>query len=355
MGVELGDIAAFEKLQWQAMRSKIIAIDGNNTLYQFLSSIRQADGTPLMDSKGRVTGHLAGLFYRTSKWLEEGMKPVFVFDGKPPELKAKTLQERRERKAHAQEQMLTALKEGREEDARMHAQATSKLTQEMIGQAKSLLDAMGIPHVQAVSEGEAEAADLAIRGVAWASASQDYDSLLFGAPRLVRNLSTSGRRKLPRRDEYVQVEPELFELEKIFAATGLNRYQLVWLGMLVGTDFNDGVAGIGPKKGLKLVAGAKSFEEIIEKIPRQHPDESEPSGASSDIPGLENWGQIEEFFLKPPVSGAQEIVFSKPDKQMIVSVLCNEFEFSSERVSRTLDALESRLKESASQKKLFEW
>ncbi len=356
MGVKLGDLAQARTLQWSELNHKVMAVDAYNTLYQFLSSIRQADGTPLMDSKGRMTGHLTGLFYRSIKWLEAGVKPVFVFDGKPPELKRKTLDMRKERKVIAEENRLSALEEGRTEDAKRFAQQTSKMTPEMAAQAKGLLDALGIPHLQAPSEGEAQAAELVISGAAWASASQDFDSLLFGCPRLVRNLSTTGRRKVPRKNEYIQVEPELLELEPLLKAHSLTRSQLIWLGMLVGTDFNKGVLGIGPVKALKLVAGADSFKTIIARLPESARNKKSENDGES-ISGLESWEEIENFFLHPPVLPAEQAKFDfrGVDEQKVVSLLCNEFDFSSERVTRTLDAFLKQQKEAGGQTSLGDW
>ncbi len=356
MGVHLGDFAQARTLQWSELTNKVVAVDAYNTLYQFLSSIRQADGTPLMDSKGRMTGHLTGLFYRSVKWLEAGVKPVFVFDGKPPELKRRTLNERKERKVIAEENRLSAIEEGRTEDAKRYAQQTSKLTPEMAAQAKSLLDALGIPHLQAPSEGEAQAAELVINGSAWASASQDFDSLLFGCPRLVRNLSVSGRRKVPRKNDYIQVEPELLELDALLKANSLTRPQLIWLGMLVGTDFNTGVMGIGPVKAMKLVAGADSFKTIIARLPESaQSKKSEIDGES--IAGLEAWEEIEQFFLHPPILSAEQAKFQfrQIDQPKVVSLLCNEFDFSQERVTRTLDAFLKQQKEKGGQTSLGDW
>ncbi len=382
MGVNLGDMAERRTLQWSELSGKVVAVDAYNTLYQFLTSIRGADGALLVDTKGRVTSHLTGLFYRSVKWLEAGVKPVFVFDGKPPELKRKTLDERRERKQMAEEARSTAISEGRTEDARLYAQQTSKLTPEMAAQAKLLLAALGIPILQAPSEGEAQAAELVRNGLAWASASQDYDSLLFGCPRLVRNLSTSGRRKLPRRSEYVEVQPELFELESILTHASLTREQLVWMGMLVGTDFNSGVMGVGPKKALKLVSGAKSFKEILARLaagakkpsvalPKDHPDEenldmqtlaaiteanSANSPTSSSYPlGLDNWEEIDQFFLHPPIVDKPYFSFNKPDREAVISLLCGQYDFSAERVGRTLDGLILQQKESGAQTRLGDW
>lgn len=349
MGCDLGDLAQGGQIDFSQLSNKILAVDGNNTLYQFLSSIRQADGTPLMDSKGRPTGHLTGLFYRSIKWLEAGIKPVFVFDGAPPKLKEKTLQERRERKEEAKIKMQQALDEGNLEDAKKYAQATSKLTSQMVSEAKSLLDALGIAHIQAPSEGEAEAADLAARGIAWACASQDYDSLLFGAPRLVRNLSTTGRRKVPRKNIYVQVEPQLICLDEMLKANSLNKYKLIWIALLSGTDFNSGVYGIGPKKALKLVNNASSFDEVISRLPDSSKSKITSEG---EIEGLENWQKIEEFFLKPPVSGTQKIHFGEPDVQKAIALLVDDFDFSKERVERTLGAFIKTKKESGGQMRL---
>jgi len=375
MGVHLGELAKGRSLQWSELSGKIVAVDAYNTLYQFLSSIRGADGALLTDTKGRVTSHLTGLFYRSTKWLENGVKPVFVFDGKPPELKAHTLAERRERKIVAEENRTTALQEGRTEDARMYSQATSKLTPEMAEQAKQLLTALGIPVVQAPSEGEAQASELVRRGQAWAAASQDFDSLLFGCPRLVRNLSTSGRRKLPRRNDYIDVEPELLELEPILSSSHLSREQLIWMAMLIGTDFNPGVMGVGPKRAFKLVDGSKSFKEVLARLaatqkkptvaalPKDNPDEANLDvqtltalSASNSIPaGLERWEEIEKFFLHPPVIENPVITFGKPDIVAVKALLCAQFDFSTDRVDRTLGGLIEKQKERGAQKTLGDW
>lgn len=352
MGCDLSGLSVSKPIVFDDLSGRVLAVDGYNTLYQFLSSIRQADGTPLMDSKGRMTGHLTGLFYRSIKWLEAGIKPVFVFDGKPPELKSKTLQERKERKEEAKIKMDKALEEGRIEDAKIYAQQTSRLTREMVGQACALLDALGIPHIQAPSEGEAEAADLVNKGAAWAVASQDFDSLLFGSPLLVRNLSTTGRRKIPRKNEYIDIQPELIELEPTLKASNINRYQLIWIAMLSGTDFNGGVYGIGPKKALKLVSGAKTFEDAIARLPENAKSKKSEEG---EISGLENWKKIEDFFLNPPVSGSTEIKFGIPNPQKVASILCDEFDFSHERVERTLTAFAKQQKESGGQMTLGKW
>ncbi|MEX2750246.1 MAG: FEN1 family endonuclease, partial [Candidatus Freyarchaeota archaeon] len=193
MGVNLRDLLSFRQIDLKELSGRVIAIDAMNALYQFLAIIRQPDGTSLMDSRGNITSHLSGIFYRTINLLEVGIKPVYVFDGEPPELKLETVEERVKVRREAAKRWEEALEKGDLEEARKFAQASSKLTDEIVEESKRLLEAMGVPYVQAPSEGEAQASYMARRGDAWGVASQDYDSLLYDSPRLVRNLTISGR------------------------------------------------------------------------------------------------------------------------------------------------------------------
>lgn len=352
MGVDLKEFSDPRPIVWSQLNNKTLAIDSYNTLYQFLSSIRQADGTPLMDTKGRPTGHLTGLFYRSIKWLEAGIRPVFVFDGTPPDLKRKTLDERRERKKEAEKKRLAAIETGDIDLAKRYAQQTSKLTNEMAEQAKQLLQALGIPIIQAPSEGEAEAADLVKRQVCWASCSQDFDSLLFGCPALVRNLSTSGRRKVPRKNEWINIEPEMINLQPILRKSEIDQRQLIWMAMLIGTDFNKGVYKVGPKKALKLIKENKTFEDILANLPDSAKEKKTDDG---EIIGLEGWREIEEFFLNPPTTNIDKIEHNSIDEKKVVELLCEEYDFSKDRVERTLSAYLKKKKEVGGQTTLGEW
>lgn len=342
MGVELGDLAAKEEISLNSLAGKKVAIDGNNALYQFLAIIRQRDGTPLLNSKGRVTSHLSGLFYRTARLVEAKVKPIYVFDGEPPKLKHGTLEGRREIRHEAAVKWEAALKIGAIAEARMHAMGSSRLTRDMVAESKHLLELMGIPFVQAPQEGEAQAAAMCIKGDVWASASQDYDSLLLGAPRLVRNLTLSGRRKLPRRNEYVEVVPELIDLEKTLAANGVSRRQLIWLGILVGTDFNSGVKGIGPKKALKIVKECSSLDEAVEKAGGRKLFEVEPS-------------EVEQCFLNPKISIEYDLKFEKPDVDGLMKFLIDEHDFTKERIGGSVKAFADAVNEATQQSKLGEW
>ena len=323
------------------LSGKKFAVDAYNAIYQFLSSIRQPDGTPLQDFKGNTTGHLAGIFYRNSRLLENGVKPIYVFDGKPPDFKADVLGERSERKKAAEAAWKIALEKGNLEEAKKHAQATSRLTPEMAEESKLLLRLMGIPVIDAPSEGEAQASQMVMEGTADAAASQDIDCLLFGAPLLLRNLSVGGRRKLPGKQEYVEITPEYIALEDVLAGLNVTRGQLIWMGILVGTDFDEGVKGIGPKKAHKIVLGCKSLSEAAEK-----------AGASGQ---LELFEKVEQFFLNPPVKKGIKAEFGKFDKEKIAAFLCGRHDFSDERIKRTCDSVEKNMKEVGAQTKLGSW
>jgi len=340
MGVQLGDLVVKREMDYDALKSRTIALDAYNTLYQFLAAIRQPDGTPLMDRQGRVTSHLSGLFYRTIRMVEKGVRPVYVFDGKPPELKERTLEKRKEVREKARERWEKALAEGNVEEARKYGQAAMRLTAEMVEDAKALLDAMGIPYVQAPSEGEAQAAHMAAKGDVWASGSQDYDSLLFGAPRLVRNLAIEGRRKLPGKDVYVPIHPELIVLEEVLEHLGIDRRKLVWIGILIGTDFNDKVPGVGPKRALALVKEHDSLEDIFRALSYE-PDF--------------DWRAVERLFLNPPVTDDYSIRFKKPDERRIREILVEAHDFSPDRVDRAVQRLVENSPASGAQTSLDAW
>lgn len=316
---DLKEILESEQAKIEELRGRL-AVDAYNAVYQFLSTIRGPDGSPLTDSHGRITSHLSGLFYRSCSLLEKGVQPVYVFDGKPSELKARTIAGRIEKKMEAEELMKKALEEGRLEEAARLAQRTSHLTKEMVVECKTLLELMGLPFVQAPSEGEAQCAAMASQGLVSAAASQDFDALLFGAPILVRNLTLAGRRRLPRSNATVEVFPERYYLKPNLERLGLKREQLIWIGLLCGTDFNEGVRGIGPKKGLKLVQENKTLKAVCEKTGQDYA----------------SFKEVEGLFLKPNVSRVGKLEFGEPNREKIIGFMAGERDFSEERVSNAL-------------------
>ncbi|MEM5836332.1 MAG: flap endonuclease-1 [Candidatus Aenigmatarchaeota archaeon] len=324
MGVNLEGLVSGREIELKELAGKKIAIDAFNTLYSFLSIIRdRLTGEPLRDSKGRITSHLSGLFYRTSNLIEVGIKPIFVFDGEPPKFKKRTIEERKIAKEKAKEKWEEALRKG--ERAITYAQAAAELTSEMVEDAKELLEAMGIPWIQAPSEGEAMCAYLCKKNLVFAAGSQDMDSLLFGSPRLIRNLSITGKRKLPKKEAYVEVKPEIIELEEVLSNLGITKEQLVIIGLLVGTDYNPGIEKVGPKTALKLVKECKTLNKILEKVEWQ--GEVDPE-------------EIYNFFLEPPVTEDFKIEFRKPDEEKIIKFMVEEHDFSRERVEKVIQILQ---------------
>ena len=319
MGVDLADLVPRTKTTLEELSGKTFAVDAYNALYQFLAIIRGPTGAPLMDRQGRVTSHLSGLLYRTTNLAERGIRLVYVFDGRPPALKEVEIKRRRAIKEEAVVKYEAALAKGRVEEARKYAQATASLKDMMVEDTIKLLTHLGVPYVRAPSEGEAQAADMATRGDVWAAVSQDFDSILFGAKRLVRNLAISGRRKLPMREAFVQVDPETLTMDDALRELQLTREQLIDLGILIGTDFNpDGFKGIGPKTALKLIKQHGSIDSIARSKPEfQPPAELE---------------RIRSIFLKPEVTSNYALQWREPDVDRLVEFLCGDRDFSEERV-----------------------
>ncbi len=343
MGVDLGELFTKEPCAFEDFKDRIVVLDGYNILHQFLSSIRQRDGTPLKDSQGRITSHLSGLLYRTANLIQAKIRPVYVFDGPPHPLKARTIQQRRERKEQAEKQWLDALEKGDLEKARSKAQQTSRVTTEIIEQSRQLLDGLGIPHIQALSEGEAQASYMVRKGDAFAVGSQDFDCLLFGAPVLVRNLTSSEKRKLPNKQSYTTVHPERIRLESGLHKLGISREQLVDIAILIGTDFNEGIKGYGPKKSLKLLLEKKTLDNALEELP-----DLEPLLSSEEI------AVVRKLFLKPDVTDDYVLEWRKADCDLVVHLLCDEHQFSRQRIEPILE-LFSTVHQPTKQKNLFEF
>src|SRR3989339_431954 len=321
MGVKISELVDKRDLKWEELQGKSLAIDASNVLFQFTSSIRQADGTLLMDSNGHVTSHLVGLFSRVPNLMQKGIVPVFVFDGEAPLLKEKTRAIRRGLKEKAQER---------------YTKQFSYVTGDMFDESKELLLAMGLPVVQAPSEAEAECAYMVQKKIVWASVSQDYDSLLFGAPRLIFNLTLSQKRKITG-GKHVLIAPYLVELKGVLEKLQLTQDQLIVLGILVGGDYNPGgIKGIGPRKALKLLHTEKDFGKIF-------------SSLETDF----DWKEIFDTYKNIPV---EDVVLRKGtlDEDAVKEILVDRHDFSEERVNQTLEKIKKVIpEEKSSLKKWF--
>jgi len=341
MGVQISEIIPRKEISLKELRGKVIAIDAFNTLYQFLTTIRQMDGTPLMDNKKRITSHLSGLFYRNINLLQEGIKPVYVFDGKPPELKREELERRREAKRVSEEKYDIAKKVGDEDKMQKYAGRFVKITDEIIEESKELLEAMGIPVIQAPGEGEAEAAVLARNKKVWASASQDYDSLLYGVPFLIRNLTLARRRKTAS-GIYIDVKPELIEFQQVLNQLQIDKDQLICLAILVGTDYNPGgVRGLGQKRALEIVQKYRYPIQIFDHVEK-----------SSRYNFTFDWKEIFKQFHEYKTS-IEEIEPKKMNEEKIKEILLSH-DFSENRIDSGIDKINA-IEESKKQKGLGEF
>ena len=338
MGLQIGEIVPKKEVLIKELKGQIIAVDAFNIIYQFLSSIRQPDGTPLQDSKGRVTSHLSGLFYRNISLLSEGLKLVYVFDGVAPDMKKATWAKRKEVKNVAEEKYETAKDEEDIEEMGKYARQLSVLDKPKIEESKRLLKAMGIPVIQAPGEGEAQASYICQQGDAYAVASQDYDCLMFNSPKLIQNLTLAKKRKT--RGGVVDVTPMMINLKEVLSELEINQEQLIAIGVLSGTDYNPGgVHGIGQKKALKLIKELGKLENVVDKL--------KADGKEINF----NWQEVEKEIKEPNVNKNYKIEFGKFDFNAVKEIM-KEYEFNEERINAQFEKLEV-LEEQKKQKTLF--
>ena len=334
MGVKLSEIVPKKRISFDELANKKIAIDASNTLYQFVSSIRQPDGTPLMDSKGRVTSHLMGLSTRITNLIEKNIKPCFIFDGKPPTLKLKEKEEREHRKRVAESKLKKAKEDKDIELMAKYSKMTTRLSDEIIKESKEFILALGLPVIQAPSEADAQAAFICEKKDVYAVASSDFDTLLFGAPRMITNLTVSQKRRI--RGTFVNISPELIELKQVLKKLELNQDQLIVVGILIGTDYNiGGIKRVGAKTALKLAQQHKTFNKLFK-----------------DLKPNFNWKQIFAVFKSMPIMKNYQLKWKDPNEKKIEKILLDH-DFSQERVDKIIKKLTKKEKNQTGLKKWF--
>ncbi|MBU2634349.1 MAG: flap endonuclease-1 [Nanoarchaeota archaeon] len=334
MGVKLSEIIIKKPIEFSDLKNKKIAIDFSNMAYQFLSSIRSPDGTPLMDSKGNVTSVYVGIFSRVSNLMSQGIKPCFVFDGKPPLLKTHTKEEREYRKRVAEEKLKQAKEEKDLKSIERYAKQTSRLTSDIVNGSKELLKSLGLPVIQAPSEADAQGAYLVEKGDVWGFASSDIDCLLHNCPKLITNLTLSQRRKLPS-GAFLKTTPEMIELKDVLNNLNITQDQLIVIAILCGTDYNKGIHRVGPKTALKLVKQYQNFDDLFKEV-------------KADF----NWKKIYAIFKSMPIMKNYQLNYTDIDEDKIKEILIEKHEFSKERVEKTLQKL---TKKDKSQSSLSKW
>lgn len=341
MGVAIGDLLEREEISRSDLKGKIVAFDAYNVIYQFITTVRGRDGKPLTDMNGNLTSHLSGVLYRTAGFVEDGIKPVFVFDGVPPELKAETLDKRREIREAAHEKWQLAMERGDTAEILKYSQAATKIDPQVVEESKMLLTMMGIPVVEAPSEGEAQASYMADKGDVDFVSSQDYDAFIFGAKSVIRNLTISGKRKLPGKSVYVDVSPEKVNLTQNLERMEITKDQFIDIALCVGTDFNKGIDRVGAKTALKLIKEHGSYEAILKA-----------KGLDDQI---ERYAAAKEFFKNPPITDDYTIQWTKPDKEKMIEFLCSKRDFSEERVTSAWQKINAAFETKTKQPTLDQW
>src|SRR3989344_2054099 len=325
MGLNISQIIPKKEISIEELKNKKLAVDSSQILYQFLSSIRQPDGTPLMDSNDNITSHLMGISTRIPNLIEKDLKLAFVFDGKPPILKIKEQEQRNHRKMLAEEKLEQAREEGDEELMLRYSKQSIRLNFKMIDESKELLKAFGLPVVQAPSESEAQCSFMAEKGDVYGVVSTDFDSLLYSAPRLIKNITASSRRKV--RNTYVKINPEMIELNEVLDTLQISQDQLIALAIMIGTDYDSGIKGIGPKTALKLVKQEKDFDKLFKQL---NPDF--------------DWKKIYATFKSMPIMKNYQLKWNEPDENKIKKILVDDHDFNEERIDRMLEKLNKKEK-----------
>lgn len=291
-----------------------VAVDASMCIYQFLIAVRQ-DGNMLQNEEGETTSHLMGMFYRTIRMVEHGIKPVYVFDGKPPQLKSGELAKRSERRAEAEKLLEAAQEAGEVENIEKFNKRLVKVTKQHNDECKKLLSLMGIPYVDAPCEAEATCAALVKAGKVYAVATEDMDALTFGTPLLLRHLTASEAKKLPIQE---------FHLTRALEDIGISQEQFIDLCILLGSDYCETIRGIGPKRAIELVRQHKTIEEIMDNIDLKK------------YPVPENWlhKEARQLFLEPEVVDVNgvELKWIDPDEEALVAYMCGEKQFSEDRI-----------------------
>ncbi len=332
MGVALRELIKSREISFDELKGRVLSVDAHNQLYQYLTTIRGKDGAPLKDSHNQVTSHLVGLFSRTANLMQKGIRLVYVFDGIPPKMKFAEMGRRSELKREAQRLYEKAVEDEDVELMRKYAGRTSRLTRDMVAEAKELLQALGIPCIDAPSEADAQIAYMVKKKDAYAAVSQDFDALLHGAPLIIRNVSIAGRRKRANTLSYDIIKPEIVNLNENLAELGISQDQLIVLGIIVGTDYNPGgVKGIGPKKALKLLHQHKSdFESLFTEL---------KWSGQHDV----SWKEIFDLIKNMEVAG-YSLEWKKADSGRVANLLCSQHDFSRERVEKTVAEIEKSQK-----------
>lgn len=319
----LRDLAVIEKRPFGDLSGAVVAIDAHNWLYRYLTTtVKWTASDVYTTADGTEVANLVGIVQGLPKFFENDIIPVFVFDGVVTDLKAGEINERRAAKERAEAKAKAARDRGDGiEAARLEAR-TQRLTDTIQRTTRELLDILDVPHLEAPAEGEAQAAHMAKSGDVEYAGTEDYDALLFGSPLTLRQLTSKG-------------DPECMDLEATLKSHDLTYEQLVDVGILCGTDFNEGVHGMGPKTAVTAI--------------REHGDLTGVLDArEAAIGSLE---AVRELFLDPDVTDDYEFDTTLSPDIGAAREFVADWEIPDEEVSRGFE----RIEESVTQTGLDQW
>ncbi|RKO99748.1 hypothetical protein CXG81DRAFT_14103 [Caulochytrium protostelioides] len=291
-----------------------VAVDASMCLYQFLIAVR-SEGQNLTNEDGETTSHLMGFFYRTLRMMDNGIKPIYVFDGKPPQMKSGELAKRGARRAAAEVSLKEAQEAGEQENIDKYTRRLVRVTKEHNTEVQQLLTLMGIPFVVAPAEAEAQCAALAAAGKVYGAASEDMDTLTFGTPTLLRHMTYSENRKKPINE---------VSYEQVLEGLEMTKETFVDLCILLGCDYCESIRGIGPHRALALLREHQSIENILASL---DPDKF-------TVPEDWPYAEARRLFLHPDVADPATFDFEwkKPDEEGLVQFMVNEKGFSEKRI-----------------------
>ena len=309
----LRDIAVIEDVPFADIEG-VVAVDAHNWLYRYLTTtVKWTSSEKYTTADGTEVANLIGIIQGLPKFFEHDIVPVMVFDGGPSELKADEIADRREQREVYEAQLERAREEG-DTVAIAHLESrTQRLTPTIQETSRELLELLDVPVVEAPAEGEAQAAHMVKRGDADYVGSEDYDALLFGAPYTLRQLTSKG-------------DPELMDLEATLTAHDLTLEQLIDAAILIGTDFNEGIRGIGPKTALSEIAEHGDLWSVLEAR-GEH---------------IEHGDRVRQLFRDPNVTDDYEFETSlEPDLEATRQYVVDEWGVDAGEVERGFERIES--------------
>lgn len=328
MGVKLTNLVIRNTIDFSKLAGKIIAVDAPNIIMSLFNFARKnPDGSHaglILDRTQRPISHLYGLLFRTNFFYSKKIFPIFCFDGLDSDLKKLKTKDRLNDFLFTEKLYRIILQSGNREKAKQIALSKEYMWPNIIKESKQLLGALGVPYINSPASAESQCAKLVKDKIVYCSNSQDYDSLLFGCPRTVQNLSKSRKRKVHGRWTYQKITPVQIDLTENLKGLKIDQFQLVDMAILIGNDYFSGVKNIGPKHAHKFLLKHKNLEKVIK-------EEKNTYDFSSLTPSIIS--KVRKIFLLPEVvSHYQDLRWNYPNEQKTLSLLCKEHHLNKERV-----------------------